>query len=41
MGRVTKDIIPGTLVLVEKAHFQGQPAIVIVAVSGHNTTRPG
>jgi hypothetical protein len=26
----------GTLTLVEKAHYQGQPAIVIVARSGHN-----
>jgi hypothetical protein len=32
--RVTQGTIPGTLVLVEKAHFQGQPAIVIVAASG-------
>jgi hypothetical protein len=32
--RVTAGIHPGTLALVEKAHFQGQPAIVIVAVSG-------
>jgi hypothetical protein len=34
--RVTRDTRPGTLALVEKAHFQGQPAIVIVAVSGHH-----
>ena len=33
--RVTHGTRPGTLVLVERAHFQGQPAIVIVAVSGH------
>ena len=33
--RVTQGTRPGTLVLVERAHFQGQPAIVIVAVSGH------
>jgi len=32
---VTHGIRPGTLVLVETAHFQGQPANVIVAVSGH------
>jgi hypothetical protein len=32
---VTRGIRPGTLVLVETAHFQGQPANVIVAVSGH------
>ena len=32
--RVTAGTIPGTVVLVEKARFQGQPAIVIVAVSG-------
>jgi hypothetical protein len=32
--RVTKGTRPGTLALVEKARFQGQPAIVIVAVSG-------
>ena len=31
---VTRDIRPGTLVLVEKAHYQGQPANVIVAASG-------
>jgi hypothetical protein len=31
---VTKGISPVTLLLVEKAHFQGQPANVIVAVSG-------
>jgi hypothetical protein len=29
---------PGTLALVEKARFQGQPAIVIVAVSGSHDT---
>jgi hypothetical protein len=33
--RVTAHTRPGTLVLVEKARFQGQPANVIVAVSGH------
>jgi hypothetical protein len=32
--RVTASTRPGTLVLVEKAHFQGQPVIVIVAKSG-------
>ena len=32
--RVTAGTSPGTVVLVEKARFQGQPAIVIVAVSG-------
>jgi hypothetical protein len=32
---VTEGINPGTLVLVETARFQGQPANVIVAVSGH------
>ena len=32
--RVTAGISPGTLLLVEKARFQGQPAIVIVARSG-------
>lgn len=32
--RVTEGTVPGTLVLVERAHFQGQPAIVIVAVQG-------
>jgi len=31
---VTAGISPGTLLLVEKARFQGQPAIVIVARSG-------
>jgi hypothetical protein len=35
---VTRGIRPGTLVLVETAHFQGQPANVIVAVSGHRDT---
>jgi len=34
--RVTHGTRPGTLVLVERAHFQGQPAVVIVAVSGHD-----
>jgi hypothetical protein len=34
--RVTKGTRPGTLALVERARFQGQPAIVIVAVSGHH-----
>ena len=34
--RVTQGTRPGTLALVERAHFQGQPAIVIVAVSGHH-----
>jgi len=34
--RVTPGTRPGTLVLSERAHFQGQPAIVIVAVSGHD-----
>lgn len=33
--RVTRGTVPGTLVLVEQAHFQGQPALVIVAESGH------
>lgn len=32
---VTRGVSPGTLRLVETARFQGQPAIVIVAVSGH------
>jgi hypothetical protein len=32
--RVTAGTSPGTVVLVETARFQGQPAIVIVAVSG-------
>ena len=32
--RATKGIHPGTLVLVEKARFEGQPANVIVAVNG-------
>lgn len=32
--RVTEGTVPGTLVLVERAHFQGQPAVVIVAVQG-------
>jgi hypothetical protein len=32
---VTRGTVPGTLTLVERAHFQGQPVIVIVAVSGH------
>ena len=43
--RVTKGTVPGTLILVERAHFQGQPAIVIVAVSGGHdaawVTAPG
>jgi hypothetical protein len=34
--RVTKGTVPGTLILVERAHFQGQPAMVIVAVSGRH-----
>jgi len=34
--RVTEGTRPGNLALVEKARFQGQPAIVIVAVSGHH-----
>jgi hypothetical protein len=33
--RVTRGISPGTLLLVEEAYFQGQPATVIVAESGH------
>jgi hypothetical protein len=33
--RVTAGTSPVTLTLVERAHFQGRPAIVIVAVSGH------
>jgi hypothetical protein len=36
--RVTRGTRPGTLALVERAHFQGQPAIVIVAVSGQHDT---
>jgi hypothetical protein len=32
---VTRGISPVTLLLVENAHFQGQPTIVIVAGSGH------
>jgi hypothetical protein len=36
--RVTQGTRPGTLALVERAHFQGQPAIVIVAVSGDHDT---
>jgi hypothetical protein len=43
--RVTQGTVPGTLALVERAHFQGQPAIVIVAVSGDHdaawVTAPG
>jgi hypothetical protein len=43
--RVTGGTLPGTLVLVERAHFQGQPAIVIVAVQGDQdmawVTAPG
>jgi hypothetical protein len=35
---VTRGISPVTLLLVEKAHFQGQPANVIVAVSGDHDT---
>jgi hypothetical protein len=34
--RVTQGTVPGTLILVERAHFQGQPAMVIVAVSGRH-----
>jgi hypothetical protein len=34
--RVTEGTSPVALALVERAHFQGQPAIVIVAVSGHH-----
>ena len=34
--QVTRGVRPGTLLLVEKAHFQGQPAIVIVAKSGQH-----
>jgi hypothetical protein len=34
--RVTSGVSPGTPVLVESAHFQGQPATVIVASSGHD-----
>ena len=33
--RVTHGVKPGNLVLVEKARYQGRPAIVIVAMSGH------
>jgi hypothetical protein len=36
--RVTRGTRPGTLALVERAHFQGQPAVVIVAVSGDHDT---
>jgi hypothetical protein len=32
--RVTEDVSPGTLVLAEMAYFQGQRAILVVAVSG-------
>lgn len=43
--RVTQGTRPGTLALVERARFQGQPAIVIVAVSGDHdaawVTAPG
>ena len=43
--RVTQGTRPGTLALVERARFQGQPAIVIVAVSGGHdaawVTAPG
>ena len=34
MSRVIAGIRPGTVAMVEKAYFQGQPAIVIVAASG-------
>ena len=34
--RVISGIHPGTLLWVEKAHYQGQPAIVIVARSGYH-----
>jgi hypothetical protein len=34
--RVTQGTRPGTVALVDSARFQGQPAIVIVAVSGHH-----
>ncbi len=33
--RVTRGVSPGTLLLVEKAHFQDQPVTVVVAASGH------
>ena len=36
--RVTQGTRPGTLALVERARFQGQPAVVIVAVSGQHDT---
>jgi hypothetical protein len=36
VGRVTQHTRPGNVKLVEKARFQGQPAIVIVALSGHH-----
>ena len=43
--RVTRGIHPGTVVLVEKARYQGQPAVVIVAVSSDRdaawVTTPG
>jgi hypothetical protein len=43
--RVTQGTRPGTLALVERARFQSQPAIVIVAVSGDHdaawVTTPG
>jgi hypothetical protein len=43
--RVTQGTRPGTVALVDRARFQGQPAIVIVAVSGHHdaawVTAPG
>jgi hypothetical protein len=32
--RVTEDVSPGTLVLAEMAYFQGQRAVLVVAVSG-------
>lgn len=38
VDRVTTAVSPGTPVLVEKAHFQGQPATVIVAASGGGYT---
>lgn len=36
VGRVTQHTTAGNVKLVEKARFQGQPAIVIVALSGHH-----
>ena len=38
--RVTEGVSPGTLVLAETAYFQGQRAVLVVAVSGA-ATRPG